>query len=86
MARHPATDDATTLPPMLNLASCSVDSAGFSHERNSLYVRFQDNDAIYVYHLVPRRVFEDLLEAESKGAFINTSVKPRYPVTKLDGA
>ncbi len=47
--------------------------------RNELTIRFVDGGT-YVYGMVPRSVFDALLDADSPGGFVNQQVKPRYPV------
>lgn len=64
---------------MQPVESSSVDAVGFDPARNELTVRFVSGDS-YVYGMVPRSVFEALLEAESIGRFVNLRIKPQYPV------
>ncbi len=45
------------------------------------YVEVHDSD-VYAYR-VPPVVFEELAAAESKGAFLNTAIKPRFPFRKV---
>lgn len=66
---------------MRRVESSSVDAVGFEPARNELTIRFVSGDT-YVYAMVPRAVFEELLVADSIGAFVNLRIKPRYPVRK----
>jgi lysyl-tRNA synthetase class 2 len=43
------------------------------------------NGEPYEYHDVPRSKFRALMEAESKGKFVNEKIKPRHPFRKLSG-
>ena len=67
---------------MQRVESSSVAAVGFEPTRNELTVRFVSGES-YVYSMVPRAVFDALLEAASKGRFVNQSLKPRYPVRKV---
>ncbi len=66
------------MPKMIPMRSSSVAAAGYDAERHELHVEFVDGDR-YVYSMVPRSVFEALLDAESVGAFVNSTIKPSYP-------
>jgi hypothetical protein len=39
----------------------------------------------YRYRYVPRSKFRALMEAESKGKFVNKEIKPKHPFKKLSG-
>lgn len=67
------------MPRMQPVESSSVDAVGFDPARNELTIRFVDGGT-YVYGMVPRSVFDALLDADSPGGFVNQQVKPRYPV------
>lgn len=67
------------MPRMQLVQSSSVEAVGFDPARNELTVRFVDGGT-YVYGMVPRTVFEALLDADSIGRFVNERIKPRHPV------
>ncbi|GEK80667.1 KTSC domain-containing protein [Agrococcus baldri] len=69
------------MPRMQPVESSSIEAVGFEPTRNELTVRFVGGGT-YVYGMVPRSVFDDLLAAESKGRFVNQRIKPRYPFRK----
>jgi hypothetical protein len=62
--------------------SSSIASAGHSAETNTLELGYH-NGSVYQYFAVPKSVFDSLLSAESKGAFVNSQIKGRYPFRKL---
>jgi hypothetical protein len=39
--------------------------------------------AVYRYFAVPRSLFEDLMLADSKGAFFNRRIKPRFHYQRI---
>ena len=70
--------------------SCSdwiaVDSSLVSAARYSsdavLELRFRSG-AIYRYSNVPHLLFEELLAAESLGAYFNRRIRPRFPYEQI---
>jgi len=62
------------------LGSSNVRSASWSEgELRINYIR----GGAYVYHLVPKEVFDRLMTAPSAGAFVNENVKPLFRCTQL---
>ena len=57
-----------------------VDSESFAavrYDSGELFVRFHSGDT-YVYWTVPEHIYEELMAAGSKGAYLNTEIKPFY--------
>lgn len=67
--------------PVLQEKSSAIDRAVYNKQGNSLTITYRDG-AVYRYRHVPERVYLGLLEAESKGEYLNRVVK-RYPYKKL---
>ena len=67
---------------MRPLRSSSIEAAGYDRERQALRVRYVGGST-YDYVAVPRKVFEKLLEADSKGRFVNWSIKPFYRYRRI---
>jgi KTSC domain len=63
----------------LEVTSRAIRSVGY--HAGTLELEFVDGD-VYRYFLVPRHVFLELLQAESKGAFFNERIRDRYPTKK----
>lgn len=61
--------------------SSSVLFTGYNPQSEELGVRFNTNKK-YIYHKVPFSIWEELLQAESVGKFLNTKVKPIYQCTE----
>lgn len=59
-----------------SVTSSNLESVGFDEEAGVLGVRYK-NGTEYVYFDVPRRIFEELLVAQSPGTFLNTEIKKR---------
>lgn len=68
---------------MQGVESTSIAAVGYDLKRRQAYVRFKTSPRLYVYEGVPAHVFEELERAESKGAFVNEVIKPRFRFRKL---
>jgi hypothetical protein len=67
------------------LDSSSLASVGYDPGRRVLEVEFL-NGGVYEYEDVPEDAFHGLLEAESKGRYLNGEIKPYYPSNRLQAA
>ncbi len=61
--------------------SSNIESIGYDDSAQELHVQFL-NGGLYIYHGVPSDVFDGMLNASSKGSFLNRSVKEIYKFTK----
>lgn len=59
-------------------ASSVIASAGYDPATQTLEVEFVSGE-VYRYRLVPRRVWRELREAESAGAYFSAVIRDRYP-------
>jgi len=71
------------MPEMIFVDSSSVEAIGFDADAGELHVRFLKSGQTYVYYAVEEWVFQELMQADSKGTFVNTRIKPNYQVGKL---
>jgi hypothetical protein len=55
----------------------SILSVGYDRSARAVEVEFTSG-AVYRYAPVPAYVYRELLDAPSKGAYVNTVLKPRY--------
>jgi len=58
--------------------SSAIEAVGYEPERQWLEARWIGQRQVYRYYRVPVEVYEELLTAESKGAYVNEQIKPRY--------
>lgn len=63
------------------VTSSNLHSVGYSKTQNSLVVKFKSSGRIYAYENVPLAVYQDLMNANSKGIFFDSEIKGSY-VTK----
>lgn len=71
------------MPAMQKVDSSSIRAVGYDPERRRLYVRYVESPQVYVYHDVPKWVHLELMQSGSKGAYMNTHIKPNYDFTML---
>ena len=67
---------------MIPFSSTSIAAGGYDAGTETLRLRYIDGDT-YDYRHVPSDVFEGLLDAPSKGRFVNWQVKPYYPYIRV---
>ncbi len=69
------------MPEMIYVDSSNIEAIGYDAGAQELHVQFL-NGGYYVYQNVPRNVFDELMNASSKGSFLNREVKGVYQFTK----
>jgi KTSC domain len=62
--------------------STSLESIGFDSATNQLEIEFKEG-GVYRY-AVPRRIYRELLSAESLGAFFARRIRHSYPGWKVE--
>lgn len=62
--------------------SSSLATVAYDDERNVLQVEFIDR-TVYQYFAVPLKTYEELCQAESKGAHFNRHIRNRFAHAKL---
>ncbi len=61
--------------------SSAVAALGYDRAAEEIYVEFVDGD-LYAYAPVPDVIWRALLEADSKGRFVNRVLKPHFRVRR----
>jgi len=69
------------MPEMVFVDSSNVEAIGYDDNAQELHVQFL-NGSRYVYHSVPREVFDAFLNAPSKGSYLNREIKGVYQFTR----
>lgn len=62
--------------------SSHIEAIGYCAETGKLYVRFLGSRE-YVYHDVDSGVFEEFLQAGSKGGYLHRHIRDRYAYDEL---
>jgi KTSC domain len=65
-------------PKMVRVESTSIELVGYDEDARELYVQFRLRGRMYVYFDVPPEAYAALLEASSKGRYLNFEIKPYY--------
>lgn len=60
--------------------SSNIEGIGYDNKNKHLWVAFKGNK-VYRYDLVPRKTFKELMNAESKGRYLNSHIKGQYEAT-----
>lgn len=69
---------------MIPVESSNVAEIGYAYVKRDLYVRYLNQQdlnqpgKLYVYHKVPRSVFDNLKRTDSVGEYLNDYVKDVY--------
>lgn len=71
------------MPEMQFVDSSNIEAIGYDHDNQELHVRFLQSGETYAYYGVEEWVFQEFLQADSKGIYLNTNIKERYSYTKL---
>ena len=70
-----------SVPKMQPVESSAVARIGYDPEVEEAYVEYLGG-SLYAYEGVPPEVFEQLANADSKGTFVNATIK-EYPFRKV---
>ena len=70
------------LPRMQPVDSSAIARIGYDPKAEEAYVEFHDS-TIYAYSGMLPAAFDEFAEAESKGTFLNTAIKLRFPFRKI---
>ena len=63
---------------MVPVESTSIELVGYDEDAQELFVRFRNRGRTYVYFGVPPETYATLLEAPSKGRYLNFEIKPYH--------
>lgn len=74
-----------SLPLDIAIESSALVKVSYDSQRATLQVEFRDG-AVYQYLGVSRDTYEDLLRADSKGAYFNHHIRRPFPHTILHAA
>ncbi|WAS95690.1 KTSC domain-containing protein [Nannocystis punicea] len=66
---------------MPSFTSTAIRRAEYDDRTETLRIWFVETGGPYVYHDVPRRLFERLCDAASKGRYFNDHIRDRFDVS-----
>lgn len=70
------------MPEMHYIDSSNVEAIGYDSGTQELHVQFL-RSGTYVYYNVEEWVFEEFMQADSKGTYLNNNIKPSHEYAKL---
>ncbi len=62
-----------------------LSAVAYNHDWQQLYLKFRSGD-VYCYWGVPTEEYEELLAADSKGEYVQTHIRDRYPYQRIHAA
>ncbi len=65
------------------VASSNVGAIGYDAQSQTLEVEFLSG-WVYQYYGVPVHIYEEFLQASSKGRFLNQYIKDSYPYSRVE--
>lgn len=71
------------MPEMEFIDSSNIEAIGYDSDNQELHVRFLKSGETYVYYGVDEWVFQEFMQADSKGIYLNNNIKERYQYGKL---
>jgi hypothetical protein len=67
-----------TYPHLEPVDSTSIEAVGYVEDAHELHVQFVSG-GYYVYEGVPPATYQELMSADSLGAYLNLHIKPNHP-------
>jgi hypothetical protein len=71
------------MPEMIFVTSSNIEAIGYDAASQELHVRFLKTGITYIYYAVEDWRFQELMQADSKGVYLNANVKPNYQYAQL---
>ena len=71
------------MPEMHFVDSSNIEAIGYEENTQELHVRFVKSGETYVYYGVEEWVYQDLMQADSKGAYLNRQIRNQYQYQKM---
>jgi hypothetical protein len=71
------------MPEMIFVDSSNIEAIGYDTVSLELHVRFLKSGETYVYYAVEEWRHQEIMQADSKGVYLNANIKPNYQCAKL---
>jgi hypothetical protein len=71
------------MPEMSFVDSSNIEAIGYDTGTLELHVRFLRSGETYVYYAIEEWRYQELMQADSKGTYLNVNIKPNYQYAKL---
>lgn len=63
--------------------SSNIEAIGYDPDTQQLHVQFLKSGETYIYYDIEEWEFQEIMEADFKGTYLNHQIKPRYQYSKL---
>ncbi len=70
------------MPEMHYVDSSNIEAIGYESDLQELHVRFLKGGETYVYYGVEEWVFQEMMQADSKGRYLIDNIKGQYDYGK----
>lgn len=70
------------MPEMIFVNSSNVEAIGYDSPTQELHVRFVKTGITYVYYPVEEWRYQEFMQADSQGIYLNAHIKPNYQCAK----
>ena len=71
------------MPEMRFVTSSSIEAIGYDPDKMELHVSFLQSGETYVYYNVESRIFDESMQEDSKGMYLNNQIKEIFYYRKL---
>lgn len=71
------------MPEMIFVTSSNIQAIGYDSASQELHVSFVKSGQTYVYYAVEEWVYQEFMQADSKGNYLSANIKNRYDCGKL---
>lgn len=68
---------------LIQVKSSNINAVGYNNQYKILTIEFQ-NGNIYNYQEVPKTVYDELMDADSKGKYFMKNIRFKFAYEKLD--
>jgi hypothetical protein len=67
---------------MIYVDSSNIEAIGYNSDAQELHIQFLSG-ATYVYYGVPEHIYEEIMDAPSRGSYLNRVIKGVYKYAKI---
>ncbi|SFL20675.1 KTSC domain-containing protein [Nitrosomonas aestuarii] len=70
------------MPDMEFVDSSNIEAIGYDSDNQELHVKFLQSGETYVYYSVDEWVYQEFMQADSKGIYLNTNIRNAFQCSK----
>ena len=69
---------------MAYVQSSALEQLSYDEQAHTLRAKFRESGRVYVYHDVPRDLYDSLIFADSLGAYFNAHIRDRFDYEEVN--